>query len=103
MEYKPLSIDYISQKLTPVFMEFDVSKAAVFGSCARGEMCRGSDVDILVDIGNIASGLVFIDLKRKLESVLRRKVDLISFKSLDYSNIKNEILSDAKVIYEKRH
>ena len=103
MEYKPLSIDYISQKLIPVFQEFEVNRAAVFGSCAKGEMRRGSDVDILVDINNSTSGLVFVDLKRRLEGVLKRKVDLISFNSLNYSDIKEEILIDAKVIYEKRH
>lgn len=65
-------------------------------------MHRGSDIDILVDVSNLSSGLVFVELKRKLESILKRKVDLISFNSLDYSDKKNEILSEAKVIYENK-
>jgi len=103
MQYRPLSIHYIAEKANLLFEKYDVDKAAVFGSCARGEMQRGSDVDILIDISNLTSGLAFIELKAKLEGVLKRKVDLISLKSLDYSDMKNEILSEAKVIYEKRH
>jgi predicted nucleotidyltransferase len=103
MEYRPLSIIYITEKVTNVFEEYGVIKAAVFGSCAKGEMHRGSDVDILVDFMDIISGLTFIDLKIKLENILKRKVDLISYNSLNYSEMKNEILLSAKVIYEKRH
>ena len=103
MTYKTLNINDISEKVFIIFKKYNVDKAAVFGSCARGEMQRGSDVDILVDIGNLTSGLAFAELKMKLESILKRKVDLISYKSLDYSNMKNEILSEVKVIYEKGH
>jgi len=65
-------------------------------------MHRGSDVDILIDLGDYSSGLIFVDIKRSLEHALRRKVDLISFQSLEYTNMKDEILSEAQVIYEKR-
>lgn len=103
MSYSPLSIGDIAEKAVIVFEKYNVSKAAVFGSCARGEMHHGSDIDILVDVSSLTSGLAFVELKRKLECILKRKVDLISFNSLDYSDKKNEILSEAKVIYEKRH
>jgi len=103
MPYKALSIDDITEKAIIVFERYNVNKAAVFGSCARGEMQRGSDIDILVDISSYTSGLAFVELKRKPENLLKRKVDLISFNSLNYSDKKNEILSEAKVIYEKGH
>lgn len=103
MPYKPLSIDDIAEKTAVLFEKYNVNKVAVFGSCARGEMRRGSDVDILIDTDSLTSGLVFVELKRKLEGILKRKVDLISFNSLDCTDKKNEILSEAKVIYEKGH
>jgi uncharacterized protein len=102
MEYRQLSIDEITSRVSPVFQKYNIKKAAIFGSCARGEMSRGSDVDFLVEASDIHSGLIFVEIKRKLENTLRRKVDLISYKSLDYSNLKDSILSEAKVIYEKR-
>lgn len=102
MQYKPLSVDEITAKVMPVLEKYNIKKAAVFGSCARGEMRRGSDIDLLVDASGIISGLVFVELKRKLENTLGRKIDLISYNSLDYSNMKDSILSEARVIYEKR-
>lgn len=103
MPYKSLSTNDIANKTGMVFEKYNVSKASVFGSCARGEMKRGSDIDILIDINNLKSGLIFVELKRKLENKLKRKVDLISFNSLDYSDRKSEILFESKVIYEKGH
>lgn len=101
MTYRALSIDDIAQKTSAVFKRYGVRRVAVFGSSARGEMRKGSDVDLLVDIDPMSSGLVFVDLKRTLENALGRKVDLISFNSLAYSDMRDEILTDAKVIYEK--
>jgi len=102
MQYRPITVGEVSAKAYPILEKYNLKKVAVFGSCVSGEMHRGSDIDILVDISGINSGLVFIELKRKLENRLGRKVDLISYKSLDYSKVKDKILSEAKVIYEKR-
>ena len=102
MEYRPINIDEVITKISPVLEKYNIKKAAVFGSCARAEMCRGSDVDILIDASTISSGLTFVEIKRKLENVLGRKVDLISYNSLNYSNFKDSILKEAMVIYEKR-
>ena|SRR5450756_2070005 len=101
MTYRALSIDDIAQKTSAVFKRYGVKRVAVFGSSARGEMRKGSDVDLLVDIDRMSSGLIFVDLKQTLENALGRKVDLISFNSLAYSDMRDEILTDAKVIYEK--
>ena len=103
MQYKPLSTKEITEKALPVFNKYNVGKAALFGSSARGDMRRGSDIDLLVEVSEKESGLTFVELKRKLERALGRKVDLISYKSLDYTDLKASILSEAKVIYEKRY
>ncbi len=103
MQYKPLELEDISSKVLPILKKYNVKKAAVFGSSARGEMRRGSDVDLIIDVSGITSGLLFIEIKRKLQNRLNRKVDLISYKSLMCSDLKDSILSEAKVIYEKTH
>ena len=43
----------------------------------RGELKRGSDVDILVDFDEAPDLLTFIELERYLERQLRKKVDLV--------------------------
>ncbi len=103
MAYHSLSPQEISDKTNKLFEKYPVKKVSIFGSCSRNEMKRGSDVDILIELSDQSSPLLFVELTRKLEHILQRKVDLISYSSLEYSDMKNEILSDAKVIYEKRH
>jgi len=48
-------IDFINSKnrdkLNAIFTEYGVKKAAVFGSAARGEAKKSSDIDILVEFG----------------------------------------------------
>lgn len=103
MRYSPLSPEEVSKKAHKLFEKYPISKAAVFGSCSRNEMIRGSDIDILVEFDHLDNPLQFAELKRKLENLLKRKVDLISFASVENSNLKAQILNDAKVIYEKSH
>jgi len=57
-----------------------VRRAALFGSVARGEAQRGSDVDLLVELDPEAHiGLVrFVELKHRLAELLGYEVDLVS-------------------------
>jgi uncharacterized protein len=103
MAYRPIEADEIYEKALPIFNKYKIKKAALFGSSARGEMRRGSDIDLIVELDETQSGLVFIEIKRKLQNKLNRKVDLITYKSLAYSDLEDSILEDAKVIYEKAH
>lgn len=101
MAYKPVTIDMLKEKTVSLFQEYDLEKVAVFGSCARNEMHIGSDIDLLIQLPNMDNPLLFVELKRKLESRLRRKVDLISYGSLMTSSNSEIIMADLKVIYEK--
>jgi uncharacterized protein len=103
MTYRPLDTDEIYDKVLPILTKYKIRKAALFGSSARGEMRRGSDIDLIIELDEAQSGLVFIEIKRKLQNKLKRKVDLITYNSLAYSDLKDSILEDAKVIYEKTH
>ena len=39
----------IGNKIIPVLKRYNVVRAAIFGSFARGEMKEGSDIDLLVE------------------------------------------------------
>lgn len=72
---------------------FHVKKMAIFGSFARNEQKKTSDVDILVEF-NAPVGMEFIDLANYLESLLKRKVDLVSrngIKPKYFREIKNDL------------
>ena len=75
----------------------DVSRASFFGSLVRGELTDDSDIDILVDFKGKKSLLDLVGLKQELEDVLRRKVDVLTYKSL-HPLLKDKILSEQEVI-----
>ncbi|HWF61338.1 MAG TPA: nucleotidyltransferase family protein [Nitrospira sp.] len=50
----------------------------VFGSLARGEAGPTSDIDLLVQMDKGRSLLDLIELTQELESVLQRKVDVLT-------------------------
>ena len=55
---------------------FTVTRIGVFGSFARGEAGPESDVDILVELTDPTFDH-YMDLKFRLEDVLKRPVDLV--------------------------
>lgn len=92
----------IKKKIVPILKRQGVTKAALFGSAARGEMKKGSDVDVLVKLKKGKSLFDFVGLKLELEEKLDKKVDLVSYGAIK-PRLRNIILKDEKIIYEKRH
>lgn len=58
---------------------YRVREIGIFGSYARGEQRKGSDVDILVEFQSrhIPGLLKFIEMERYFERLLKKKVDLV--------------------------
>ena len=103
MPYQTLTLKDVANKTNALFEKYPVKKDAIFGSFSRNEMKRGSDIDFLIELEDLSEPLLFVEIARELENLLKRKIDLISISSLEYSDEKSKILSEAKVIYEKRH
>lgn len=61
---------------------FQVKTLALFGSVVRNEAGPESDVDILVEFEGPATFDRYMDLKFYLESLLGRRVDLVTFRAL---------------------
>jgi hypothetical protein len=73
---------------------FGVKSLALFGSCARGEMHKDSDIDILVEFDRSIGLFEFIRLKNFLEDLLKRPVDLTTPDALK-RQLRERILSEA--------
>ena len=71
---------------------------AVFGSTARNEATKASDIDILVDFDAKKDLFAFIDLKFYLEDLLNCDVDLVSKRAL-HPALKKRILNEAKQVF----
>ena len=87
------NLEQIKSDISPILKSSGVSKAAIFGSVARGEARSKSDIDILVEFSK-PKGLGFISLKLALEEKLKRKVDLLTYASIN-PYIKKKILTEA--------
>ena len=75
----------ILRKELPYLREkYGVERIAVYGSFAKGNQTKKSDIDILVQLVK-PLGLEFIELAYHLEEVLGRKVDLTTFDTLHRS------------------
>ena len=58
--------------------QYGATHVRVFGSLARGEAGPSSDIDFLVQMERGRSLLDLIELSQELESVLQRKVDILT-------------------------
>lgn len=72
----------ILQKHQKDLQEFGVQSLALFGSVVRDEARADSDVNILVEFARPVGLLAFLRLKRYLEEILGRPVDLVTSKAL---------------------
>ena len=64
--------------------KYGVQRIAVYGSFAKGNQTKKSDVDILVQLAR-PLGLEFVELAYHLEKILKKKVDLATFETLKRS------------------
>ena len=78
-------IIHVLQKQLPYLQErYGVQRIAVYGSFAKGDQTKRSDVDILVQLAR-PLGLEFVELAYHLEKILKKKVDLATFTTLKRS------------------
>ena len=73
---------------------FDPIKIGIFGSFARGDNKKGSDIDILVEFKESPSLLTLIKLENDLSEILGVKVDLVTTGALKNKRIKKSIKKD---------
>lgn len=76
------NLEDIKKKVIPILKEAGVTRSSIFGSYVRGEARAGSDIDMLVEVPRGTGLFGFVELQRELEHVLKKKVDLVTFKSI---------------------
>lgn len=96
-----MTVQNLTFRIIPIFKSQGILKASVFGSLARGDNRKNSDIDILVKLAAGKTLLDLIGLRQELEDTLGKKVDVITYNSI-HPLLKKSILKDQKVIYEKR-
>lgn len=82
-------------RLVDICCQNDVSMVGVFGSMARGEAKKKSDIDLVVR----KSLLAVVRLERELSEALGRKVDLLTEVAIS-PYLRERIMKELRVIYE---
>ena len=75
-------------------------KIGIFGSFARGDNTKDSDIDILYQFDSRYSLFDLADIQLELENKLNKEVDLVEFTAI-HPLLRKKILSDAKIVYEQ--
>ncbi len=85
------------------FSGLPVKKAYLFGSYARNEAGKNSDIDILVELDHTSPiGMKFFAYQIELEELLKIKVDLVSAEGLS-KYVKPFVDKDKVLIYERAY
>ncbi len=70
-------LKFLSQNKDEFLKKYGVTKIGLFGSYARGDFTKDSDIDIAIEMLNEKKGLsTFFSFKRELEEMFNLKVDL---------------------------
>jgi len=75
MELKP--------RLIPILKKHEVSRAAIFGSFSDGTARETSDLDLLIEFKGEKTLLDLVSLKLDLEEEIQRKVDILTYQSIN--------------------
>lgn len=81
------------KKIVAILKRNGVIKAGIFGSYARGDAAKRSDIDLLIKFKNKKSLFDLSGLKIELEGELNKKVDLVTYKYI-CPKIKHQILKE---------
>lgn len=97
----PPSSAMVAEMLADYCRQAGITRLEAFGSSARGEAKRGSDVDLIATFAS-NPGLRFFTMEAEMASILGVPVHLLTRDSVDQMSNpyrRDSILADARVIY----
>ena len=98
---KKNTLETIKPKIIKILKKNKIKKAGIFGSYAKGEQKKNSDIDILIQPTK-NMGFKFAGLEVELSKKLGKKVDLVSYNGIS-PYLKDEILSqEIRIIWVKK-
>lgn len=87
------NIEKIKRTLLPILRHNNVIKAGIFGSFAKGESNKKSDIDILIKFKGKKSLFDIVRIERELAKDIGRKVDLVEYCTI-HPRLKDRILKE---------
>jgi hypothetical protein len=91
---------HINNIIITTLKEIDPIRIGIFGSYARNEQTKESDIDILVKLNKGITLLQLVRLENELSEKLGIKVDLVTEGALTNKKLKRAIFKDLEIIFE---
>lgn len=92
----------IKKETIKILKENGIKRAGIFGSYARGEQKKDSDLDLLIDPSKKVLGFAFYDLQEKLSKKLNKKVDILTYKGINHLLKKRILNQEVRIIWKKK-
>jgi predicted nucleotidyltransferase len=89
-----MQIDSIKSAIIKVLKRYPISRASIFGSFARNEANKDSDIDLLIESNKPITLFDILSLEKELSEVTSRKIDIVEFSAIK-SSIRENILKEA--------
>lgn len=93
------TIKKIKDTIKPILNKYGIYDINLFGSYARGEATKDSDVDIYCDKGNIKTLIDQVLLEEELKNALNKEVDIIFNTQILDDYFKKQIMKDLIKLY----
>ena len=98
---KVFSLNEICKISVPIAEKYGVDKLYIFGSYAREEATETSDIDILIDKGDICNLLDYFAFVSDLEDSFEKHVDVVTITCNDKEFVE-KVMEEAILIYESK-
>lgn len=86
-------LNYLKAHKEEFSKKYQITKLALFGSCAKDENHEGSDIDIAIDT-KLSDYFLLYDFKESLEKAFGTKVDIVRVREKMNQSLKKRILKD---------
>ena len=97
-----LTLKQIKERIKPIIEKYNIKEVYLFGSYARGEANRNSDVDIYCSHGDVNNLLWWSWFNKRTRRCFRKKVDVVTIGSKIHPIFKEQLDKDKIKIYEKQ-
>jgi uncharacterized protein len=77
MNYKIYTIDEIKERFEKIADKYGIEEAYLFGSYARGNATKKSDVDIFIKEGKIQTLLQLCGFRLDVQDALKKEIDIV--------------------------
>lgn len=89
----------LQARLLQYLLPYHPIRIGIFGSFARGENNKDSDLDILIKFNDRISLLKLVQIEQELSDMLGMPIDLVTENSLKNPRLKKSIEMDLITIY----